>query len=47
LGGTALFFSLIPWIALAIIVIGLIWGFALKSMNPRAYANIGHMINNG
>lgn len=47
LGGAALFFSLIPWISLAIIIIGLIWGFALKSMNPKAYQNIGHMVNNG
>jgi amino acid transporter len=47
LGGTALFFSLIPWIALAIIVFGLVWGFVLKSANPSAYAKIGHMVNNG
>jgi amino acid transporter len=47
LGGAAFFFSIIPWIALAIIVIGLIWGFVLKSANPKAYANIGHMVNDG
>jgi amino acid transporter len=47
LGGTAMFFGMIPWISLAIIVIGLIWGFVLKSANPKAYANIGHMVNNG
>jgi hypothetical protein len=28
-------------------VIGLIWGFVLKSANPKAYANIGHMVNDG
>jgi amino acid transporter len=47
LGGSALFFSLIPWISLAIILIGLAWGFILKSANPSAYNNIGHMVNNG
>ncbi len=47
LGGSAQFFSMIPWISLAIIVVGLIWGFILKSANPTAYKNIGHMINNG
>jgi amino acid transporter len=45
-GGAGSFGSNIPWIALAIIVIGLIWGFMLKSMNPEAYRNIGHMVNN-
>jgi hypothetical protein len=32
---------------LAILVIGLAWGFYLKSAKPEAYANIGHMINEG
>ena len=44
--GTSAFAHNIPWVALAIIVIGLVWGFALKSMNPEAYRNIGHMVNN-
>ena len=30
---------------LPIILIGLIWGFVLKSINPAAYDNIGHMVN--
>jgi amino acid transporter len=47
LGGSAYFFSIIPWISLAIIVAGLIWAFVLKSANPAAYKNIGHMVNNG
>jgi amino acid transporter len=47
LGGTNGFARSIPYVALAILVIGLIWGFMLKSSNPKAYNNIGHMINEG
>ena len=43
LGGTNGFAQSIPYVGLAIIVIGLIWGFVLKSSNPEAYKNIGHM----
>ena len=32
---------------LAIILVGLIWGFVLKASNPEAYKNIGHMVNEG
>ncbi|MBI2719489.1 MAG: APC family permease [Rhizobiales bacterium] len=46
-GGTSAFANSIPYVGLAIIVVGLIWGFALKSMNPEAYRNIGHMVNEG
>ena len=46
LGGTNGFAQSLPYVGLAIIVIGLIWGFVLKSMNPAAYKNIGHMVNN-
>lgn len=35
------------WVGLAIMVVGLIWGFVLKSSNPDAYRNIGHMVNEG
>jgi amino acid transporter len=35
------------WTGLAIILIGLVWGFVLKSSNPAAYRNIGHMVNEG
>ena len=45
--GTSPFANAIPWVALAIILVGLVWGFLLKSMNPEAYKNIGHMVNNG
>ena len=45
LGGTNGFATSIPYVGLAIIVIGLIWGFILKSSNPAAYKNIGHMVN--
>jgi amino acid transporter len=45
LGGTNSFATSIPYIGLAIIVVGLVWGFVLKSVNPSGYANIGHMVN--
>ena len=35
------------WVGALVIIGGLIWGFALKSMNPKGYANIGHMVNEG
>ena len=35
------------WTGAAVILIGLIWGFALKSMNPTGYNNIGRMVNEG
>jgi amino acid transporter len=45
LGGTNGFAQSIPYVGLAIIVVGLVWGFVLKSSNPTAYKNIGHMVN--
>jgi amino acid transporter len=45
LGGTNGFAQSLPFVGLAIIVVGLIWGFVLKSSNPTAYRNIGHMTN--
>ena len=45
LGGTNSFATSIPYIGLAIILFGLVWGFVLKSVNPAGYANIGHMVN--
>jgi amino acid transporter len=47
LGGTNGFAQSIPYVGLAIIVVGLIWGFVLKSSNPEAYRNIGHMVHEG
>lgn len=47
LGGTNGFARSIPYVALAILAIGLVWGFLLKSSNPAAYKNIGHMVNEG
>ncbi len=35
------------WTGLVIIVGGLIWGFVLKSSNPTAYKNIGHLVHDG
>jgi amino acid transporter len=35
------------WVGAAVIIIGLLWGFYLKSAKPEAYRNIGHMINEG
>ena len=45
LGGTNGFAKSIPYVALAILLVGLVWGYILKSSNPTAYKNIGHMIN--
>lgn len=47
LGGTNGFARSIPYVGLAILIVGLIWGFVLKSANPKAYDNIGHMVNEG
>lgn len=47
LGGTNGFARSIPYVGLAILIVGLIWGFVLKSANPKAYENIGHMVNEG
>jgi amino acid transporter len=46
-GGTGSFGSNIPYIALVIMVVGLIWGFALKLVNPDAYLRIGRIVNEG
>lgn len=43
--GTSAFANAIPWIMLVILVVGLVWGFVLKSSNPKAYNNIGHLVN--
>jgi amino acid transporter len=45
--GTSSFANNIPWIMLAILVIGLAWGFYLKAARPEAYKNIGHLVNEG
>lgn len=45
--GTSPFANSIPWIALAIILVGLVWGIVLKSTNPTAFRNVGHMVNDG
>ena len=33
------------WVGAVVIIGGLIWGFVLKSVNPKGYANIGHWVN--
>jgi hypothetical protein len=43
-GGTGGFGGNIPYIALVIMVVGLIWGFALKLVNPDAYLRIGRIV---
>ncbi|MFA9230325.1 MAG: APC family permease [Microgenomates group bacterium] len=43
--GTSGFAQAIPVLSLGVILFGLIWGFALKRLNPAGYANIGHMVN--
>jgi amino acid transporter len=46
-GGSGSFGSNIPWIALAIIAVGLIWGLALRVMSPETHARIGRLVYNG
>ena len=43
--GSSAFANAIPMIGLAVILIGLVWGFVLKHINPEGYKNIGHMVN--
>jgi drug/metabolite transporter superfamily protein YnfA len=43
--GSSAFANAIPYIGAAIIAAGLIWGFALKHINPEAYKHIGHMVH--
>ncbi len=45
-GGSGSFGSNIPWIALAIIVIGFVWGIVLRVVAPNVYARIGRMVFN-
>lgn len=45
--GTSAFANAIPMIMGAILIVGLAWGFFLKAAKPAAYANIGHMVNDG
>ena len=42
-GGVGSFGSNIPWIGLAIIVVGLVWGIILKTSGSKAYDDIGHL----
>ncbi len=46
-GGSGSFGSNIPWIALSIIILGLIWGLALRVMSPETHARIGRLVYNG
>ena len=45
-GGSGSFGSNIPWIALAIVVIGFIWGVVLRIVSPNVHARIGRMVFN-
>lgn len=45
--GTSSFANAISAIGAVVIIIDLIWGVVLKSAYPKAYANIGHMVNDG
>ena len=47
IGGTATFFNWIPVIGLAVIVIGLVWGFIVRFAAPDTYARIGRIVNDG
>jgi amino acid transporter len=46
-GGSGSFGSNIPWIALAIIVVGFIWGIVLRVVNPAVHARIGRLVFEG
>lgn len=46
-GGSGSFGSNIPWIALSIFIVGLIWGLALRVMSPETHARIGRLVYNG
>ncbi len=45
-GGGGAFGGNIPYIALAILVVGLIWGFILRVAAPETHARIGRMVFN-
>jgi hypothetical protein len=45
-GGSGSFGANIPWIALAIVVIGFIWGVVLRIVSPNVHARIGRMVFN-
>ena len=45
--GTSSFANNIPWLMLAVLVVGLAWGFFLRAAKPEAYQKIGHFINEG
>ena len=46
-GASGSFGSNIPWIALAIIVTGFIWGIVLRFVAPAVHARIGRMVYTG
>jgi amino acid transporter len=46
-GGVGGFGANIPYIALAIFGVGLLWGIILKFVNPEVHARIGRMVYNG
>jgi amino acid transporter len=46
-GGAGPFGSKIPMIALVILAVGFVWGFALKFLSPATYEKIGRMVFDG
>jgi amino acid transporter len=46
-GGAGAFGSKIPMIALVILAVGFLWGFALKFLSPSTYEKIGRMVFDG
>ncbi len=46
LGGTSWFVTNIPLMALGIIVLGFVWGLALRVLSPDAHARIGRLVYN-
>jgi hypothetical protein len=46
-GGAGTFGSNIPYIALAILAVGLVWGLSLRVLAPVTHAKIGRMVFTG
>jgi hypothetical protein len=46
LGGTSWFVTNIPWMALGIFGLGLVWGLVLRVASPDTHARIGRLVFN-
>src|SRR5262245_11462521 len=46
-GGTGTFVSALPWITLAVPVVGILYSLWLRSSRPEKYLMLGRMVNKG